>query len=226
MMNHRSSVVWDALPLLPYFQFPWRFLTATTFFTTLMVISLSRVKKSGVLALFILVFVVVLNFSFFKPQDNLGRGDDYYLTRYTTLNGTSPEYKSTKEEYLRLPENSEARPATLYPDFYGDNIIVLSNTKMNLLEYKALVKSNGGVVSVNKYYFPGWEVNVDGQKVDIVSGQPFGQISFDIPAGEHTLHYFYSEPLYKRLLDVVSFATLLSLMLILVSKDAKKDSQN
>ena len=226
MMNHRSSVVWDALPLLPYFQFPWRFLTATTFFTTLMVISLSRVKKSGVLAFFILVFGIVLNFSYFKPQDNLGRGDDYYLTRYTTLNGTSPEYKSTKEEYLRLPENSEARPATLYPDFYGDNIIVLSNTKMNLLEYKALVKSNGGVVSVNKYYFPGWEVNVDGQKVDIVSGQPFGQISFDIPAGEHTLHYFYSEPLYKRLLDVVSFATLLSLMLILVSKDAKKDSQN
>ena len=89
-----------------------------------------------------------------------------------------------------------------------------------------MVKSNGGGVSVNKYYFPGWEVNVDGQKVDIVSGQPFGQISFDIPAGEHTLHYFYSEPLYKRLLDVVSFATLLSLMLILVSKDAKKDSQN
>jgi len=167
--------------------------------------------------LFILVFVVVLNFSFFKPQDNLGRGDDYYLTRYTTLNGTSPEYKSTKEEYLRLPENSEARPATLYPDFYGDNIIVLSNTKMNLLEYKALVKSNGGVVSVNKYYFPGWEVYINDKKESLKLTQN-GRFAFPVSRGKNKAEIVFNETLIRKVSAFISITSLGLMIALLISK--------
>ena len=83
------------------------------------------------------------------------------------------------------------------------------------MEAKAVVGSPGGVVSANKYAFPGWQVEIDGKRVETVPGKPFGQIAFSVPPGEHTLHYYYNEPVYKLVLDIISFGTLLILVVVL-----------
>ncbi len=44
MMNYRSAILWDNLPLLPYFQFPWRFFILTTFVVPVFLIPLDQIK--------------------------------------------------------------------------------------------------------------------------------------------------------------------------------------
>lgn len=87
LMNHRLTIVWDNLPLIKYFQFPWRFLILTTFSTPLLI-----------------VVTVITSKDYFQPEHFLGITDEYYINRYIPAPVGSSEYYSTQEEYLRIPK--------------------------------------------------------------------------------------------------------------------------
>ncbi len=44
-----------------------------------------------------------------------------------------------------------------------------------------------GTVRINVYYFPGWRVWVDGERVDSRIAQPLGLLEVDVPPGEHVI---------------------------------------
>jgi len=45
----------------------------------------------------------------------------------------------------------------------------------------------------NTFYFPGWRVYVDGEKMPIVPTEPHGLISFPVPAGESTIQVLFQD---------------------------------
>src|SRR3989344_5225848 len=82
LMNYRSTFLWFNLPLLGYFQFPWRFLIMTSFLTPIFLIVFDDLKFIKSLGLLLIIIVVGVSFSYFKPADFLGRMDNYFLNRY------------------------------------------------------------------------------------------------------------------------------------------------
>ncbi len=208
MMNFRSSLLWEKLPLIPYFQFPWRFLSLTTFATSILVIVFDKFKYSKQVGILLVVGVIALNFSFFKPHDFLGRTDEYYINRYIPVPVASPEYLKTGEEYLRLPTGTEERPKKVSPDIKLKSSFEVDNEKETTLNYY-------------KYYFPGWEVKVDGRKVDAYPGKPYGQIEFKVPAGKHKVEVAFKETLFRGILDVISLLSAIAAVTIVVKKNKK-----
>ena len=219
LMNFRSTFIWQNLPLLPYFQFPWRFLTLTTFFTPILLIAFKHLKNKS-LAIILIVIIVLSSWSYFKPQDFLGRLDDYYLNRYIPYPKASDEYFKIQEEYLRLPKTTKERPAANYPTFFSMNDEMVNVVKVNDLHFLVSLKPKMEIrANFNKYYFPGWQAKIDGQEVPIRPGLPFGQISFSVPPGPHKLEVFYSEPRAKLILDFASLVGfLVSLGMIFKTK--------
>jgi hypothetical protein len=214
LMNYRSSFVWSHAPLLPYFQFPWRFLILTTFVTPLFFISLDVLPKNKFMALFLVALTLTTTAYMFRPHDFLGRQDDYFLNRYIPSPVASEEYKKTQEEYLRLPKYTLIRPDKTYPRITDDNNIkdiILEND----LDASFLVESTSSArINYNKYYFPGWLVKIDGREAQPVIGSPFGQINIDVPSGSHRVEVRFGETPLKIILDAISLiAFLVSLML-------------
>ena len=82
MMNHRSLPIWERVPNLAYFQFPWRFLTATTFLAPIFLLGFDGLSFKKYIALAAIAFAIFANFSYFKPNDFLGRGDGYYQREF------------------------------------------------------------------------------------------------------------------------------------------------
>lgn len=216
-MNHRSLIFWQIIPFLPYFQFPWRFLIMTTFFAPLMIISLKYFKYANYLALVVIILAVISTSSYFRPQDFLGRDDNYYINRYIPTPLASSEYLETGEEYLRLPKNAEYRPNRNYPLVTLEGGEIKNISKINSLDTKVEVFSeNGGVLNFNKYNFPGWTAKIDGNLIDVTSAKPFGQVQISIPAGEHGVEIYFQETNFKKVLDIISIvAFLVSLVIIL-----------
>jgi hypothetical protein len=209
MMNFRSTFLWENLPLVPYFQFPWRFLSLTTFATSILIISLDKFKYSKQVGMIIILAVIAMNFSFFKPHDFLGRTDEYYINRYIPVPIASEEYLKTGEEYLRLPNATERRPTELSPD------VKLSSTfETNFDAPKTL--------NYYKYYFPGWEVKIDGKKVEVYAGKPFGQIEFNVPTGKHKVDIKFKETPFRNTLNIVSLLSLIFVIVIIVKKNKAK----
>ncbi len=103
LMNYRSIFLWNRIPLLPYFQFPWRFLIMTTFAIPLLIIVFEKFQYKLLIATGIIILTIVTSSTDFRPQDFLGRTDNYFLNRYIPTPVASKEYLETQEEYLRLP---------------------------------------------------------------------------------------------------------------------------
>jgi hypothetical protein len=191
MMNYRSIFVWRIIPYLSYFQFPWRFLSLTTFATSILVVIFDKVKFGKIIGIIIIIGAILLNFTDFKPHDFLGRTDEYYLNRYIPYPVASAEYLKTGEEYLRLPLATEIRPDKVSPNPGLDAAFNIDNKSETVFNYY-------------KYYFPGWEVKVDGSKTQIMAGKPYGQILFNIASGKHFVEIAFKETPFRKILDILS----------------------
>jgi len=210
MMNFRSSFVWDNTPYLGYFQFPWRFLSLTTLVTPMLVIPLSRLKYYKALGFAIIVLAVLLNFSYFRPQDFLGRTDDYFINRYIPEPHASDAYRETGEEYLRLSKMTFRRPLNIYPRVSVHRGVIKEIILFNGLDAEFIVQSDTlALVSYNKYLFPGWFAKVDGEPAILRPGRPFGQIYITLPPGEHTVEVFFRETNERMVLNIISLLSLL-----------------
>lgn len=211
LMNFRSTWWWKNIPLLAYFQFPWRFLTLVIFGTSISVVLAVKWKFYKLLAIGLIVISMGLNYYKFRPHDFLGRMDNYYINRYIPVPVPSEEYKTLAEEYLRLPKVTKTRPTNLYPRISGSGgkieIIKLGNDLETVFR---LVSDTSVVIDYNKYFFPGWRVSVDGKSIKIGAGQPYGQINFAVPAGSHLVSVNFGEPGYKIILDILSLISLLT----------------
>ena len=212
MMNYRSTFLWKTIPFMPYFQFPWRFLTLVSFTTPLLVISLKYFRTEKFIAT-ILIILVFLSFPYFRPQDFLGRTDEYYLAKYIPYPEIKAEYYTQQEEYLRLPKSVEEKPTlrsgihTLQKEGFGG----IFNPKEGRLGMEAVVYSTSDtVLSYGKYYFPGWTVYDNGKKIKAFGSQPFGEVTFVLKGkGDHNVKIYFRETSFRLALNVVSLLSII-----------------
>lgn len=207
LMNYRSTFIWNNLPFLPYFQFPWRFLILTTFFIPLLVVTLENKRFEKYLWVMLLGLIILPGMSYFRPQDFLGRKDEYFINKYIPLPLASEEYKKTQEEYLRLPKVTEKRPDRNYSLVTANSGTIQKIEKVNDLNVLiSFTSTSGATINYNKYFFPGWVAEVDGLKKEIFVGKPFGQISINVSGGEHFIKIAFKETNLRIILDAISLA--------------------
>ncbi len=225
MMNYRSSFLWRIIPLLGYFQFPWRFLTLIVFSSSLFLIAFDRLKINKYVFLYLsFVISAVSYYVYFKPSEYLMRGDSYYINRYIPVPQASSEYKKISEEYLRLPVLTQKRPEDVLPVFFGNGFLVDKINDINNLDIRARIfvtDNNGTIVNFRKYDFPGWVVMVDGEKVKHFTGTPYGQISFFVSSGYHDVNIVFKETTRNILLNFISLFSLLVIFTLVFRKGDK-----
>ncbi len=210
LMNYRSLVIWNSIPLLPYFQFPWRFLILTTFAIPLLLIVFDKLRFKPLIAAVIITLTIITSAAYFRPEDFLGRGDDYFLNRYIPIPIASEAYLGTQEEYLRLPRNTEKRPDKNYPLVSAEADVIKKIKRINDLDILITVEStSGAAINYSKYFFPGWVAKINGQQTNIVVGKPFGQITVNIPAGNHTVEITFEETNFRKFLNAISLLSFL-----------------
>jgi len=267
-----SRLLWDHLPLLPYVQFPWRFLGPAAFCSALLAgiavaprttnlrpISNTQYPiahcptpplkgpplkgpplKGGlqppsvhcpiVLAAIIIIALLVLgNLGWFYPRrcppakdtsiagmiaweratDTLGataKGE--YLPIWTH---TMPEDPALDATYgaggpiVRMPPESLPEGAHVLHADYGpvDATIVLDTPAPFRARYLA-------------FYYPGWRVIVDGNPVPISPTDPDGLVSFDVPAGRHTIRVRFDETTLRLTADALSILSLVALFALII----------
>lgn len=222
MMNFRATFIWNNLPLLPFFQFPWRFLIITTVMTSILVVILDqfKIKSYKYLFVFLAILTVGLNYYEFRPHDFLGRTDAYYINRYIPVPKASTEYLTLQEEYLRLPKDA-IRPDKNYPPvaISSGNFQIIKNDGLNILF--STEASTEATINYYKYNFPGWEAKIDNSPVKIISGSPFSQITFTVPSGIHEVKISFGETTFKKILDIISLLSFILAMFLIIDKSPK-----
>lgn len=201
-MLEASKPIWELLKPMEFFQYPWRFLIMSSFFSSFLSGALflflekfiTNKNINYMLTIFIFVFIIVVSIKFFVPQATLNKTSADYTSSYA-LNWQSSKIS---DEYM--PKNFKV-PQNAYeiPDISN---LTTKELGVNILERKTqYIKLNLNVYKEADYilplaYFPSWKAKIDGKPVNIIMNSRGSVINF--PKGIHILEvYFVQTPIEK-----------------------------
>jgi len=236
----KAKFIWDTLPLISFIQFPFRWITVALIFLGLIdgwAISMLSNKTARYALGLGLFLVILLNSAFYKPYYYLTSENEVYFTQPDQIQGL---VSNILPDYIPIQMSEDI--ASGYRNDQGIWVAHGTNNpedvilnKDNNLQYQILVdRGHQKLVSVNLSQdtiidfkianFPGWIVEVDGQKVDHQTA-PLGNIQVAVPAGNHLVGVYFGKTPVRLTADIISALSLLILIFLLKpinSKSAKK----
>lgn len=163
----KSKPVWDAIPLLSYVQFPWRFLSISIILLPIPLIGLARIfpdRWQPFLMTGLSVVLVATQFNHAKPEEFLiNETDLYYVDSKkikTHMSGIIPDFLPIDARPDMLPSFDSIEKFSFYPD--GNYEIEVDRS------HEFLIASNNmpfESLTIHIFDFPGWTIYFDGAKV-------------------------------------------------------------
>lgn len=203
LIHTRSVWLWRNMPFLNYILYPWRFLSLTVVsFAFLGVYLVDSVRYKKLLASAIIVLTIFTS--------------RHYFLKSTQTDPQPPtESLTTQNEFDPIWTTQKSFSNTRLITTPGEiSIINLSHAPF-LVNFDAQTKDVTRV-TINKLYFPGWQVEINNMKV-----QPFpqdGLISFDLPSGTSKVVLKFGETRIRKVANLVSLAALFTILLMAVNK--------
>ena len=225
-----SRPIWDHVPLLPFTQFPWRFLSWTVFTTSVlagMVIYVAT-EHFAKLKRFIPVFAI-------GAASVLLLADSFYLraNQLISVNLTvdQPIPGSTTWADEQFPVWFKPKPDRVPKErvevVEGRGRVVPYEWKTARHYYQVIANTKVKIVE-NTAYYPGWELLVDNElkELDFQDKLYPGRIVYTLLPGDYQISTVFTETPLRKTVDVISLGTgvlvILVLGIILVKANVKR----
>jgi len=197
LMLRPSLFLWQKIPLLNYFQFPWRFLSLEILICGFLAGSfgffLEKIKTKYIrlfLTALVLIFVIFLSISYAHPPYYLERVDNYYLTRSNFVDGTNSPGNSFNTIWFKKIPKAKSKISVISGEATVKTEILKSNY------YKFGVDCfNSCKIQINTAYFPGWNVYVN-EKKRKVNLTKQGLFSFNLEKGKYLVEARFTDTIY------------------------------
>lgn len=211
IMTELAAPIYKILTVLQKFQFPWRFLTLSVFFTAVMgglLVSAAPDRLKFYLAALFGIGLIIASASFWNANSYLTYPESFYTSVYkgTTDTGESAPIWSVRF-MLEEPE--------------GESEVILGNADIKrrersgtYREYEIIAKERSRIVE-NTLYFPGWKVLVNGKEEDIEFQDPSqrGLITYYVPEGKNKVEIIFGN---TKLRTISEYATITGLIMVIV----------
>lgn len=222
MSLQKSQLVWEAVDLLKYIQFPWRFLSVAIPFLALFsawwtkaklpkyVASIATVAVFGALLFNVRQFYPESYLEDFKAQyayeaEDIRGGFSGILIDYIPTGFVDP---STVDEYPYGPAGSERC-------VFGYCTIETLHSSSHEVLFKVLAESEPESFALNRSYFPGWHAQVNGEDVDITIGEN-ATMFIPIPVGESLVGFRFGRSPEMVVADSITLISGFVLLYLLV----------
>ena len=239
-MSTRGSLwLWEHVPLMPFVQFPWRLVGRAILPVSLLsgalipAISQStnhtsrNTHHASRITYYVLLPILILSA---LPYTYPPRGycptaahptiDDVFAYEHRSgLVGVDPEGSYFPIWIKRRPEESplEKQYAAGGPIARFDEALLPSGATVVEADYgsnRARLLIEAPVPFRARYlafYFPGWQVSIDGEPVHVTPTDPEGLMAFDVPAGRHTIVVRFGSTPIRTAFTAISILSLVIL---------------
>lgn len=202
-----SRFLWDRVPLLPFVQFPWRFIMLTVpTLTVAGVIGLEQIlEKFSAKAKFLaVIFLIAATLFLAKDQWRRNQTEPVPVFLGEAIPGSTTWAHEQATRWL-VPK-PEKIPANKIENVQYQ----IKNWKTIEHDYLVTADKNT-LVTENTMYYPGWKVFVDGREQEI--NYDNGKINFAVSPGKHEVVSKFGETNFRKTADLISVAAVLGLFL-------------
>lgn len=209
LMTPFSKPYWRFFSFILDFDFPFRNLTLTTLFSSLVVGGLiARLRQDKLLRLFLYPVVLGLLFLVFYGNRNHLRVNQYiyfpdsYYREHSSSSNSFDEYRPGWVNPGFFPQRKEA----LVVDSGEAKIKTLmigSNRQMFQVETQ-----KESLLRLNTIYYPGWKLFVNGKEQEIKIAPSAGLMQFLLPAGKHEVMFKFGRTWDRMIGEITSLFSL------------------
>ena len=213
--------VWQNFRPLQTIDIPWRFLGICVLVASFLAAFVAKTIKQNLLFVLLILFVLVANRNHLRINQSLIR-DDIFFRNYTGHATQYSEFAPKWRQTVRVPIDfdKETKVQILSGDASISNI--WSNSKRVIFDIDVL--SSQSQVRVNKFYFPGVQIFLDGHWLtpfkDVVitdakslhlekEQDSSGLILLNLKAGKHHIDVKFGETTLRLFADWLSLASVL-----------------
>lgn len=212
MQHNKSAFVWEAIPVLAFIQFPWRFLTISIFLVAITGGAIADYLRRFRVTYFILVgLIILININYFKPKEYV---DDSFFDKFL-----HPEIMRTgrdlTKDYLPIWVKTVDSPKLNYPEAQMGQIEVPIFEKKTAKASAEIKVIKDSLIEVPITYFPNWTVYANEKKIDLEYPDIRGLIRFKLPAGNYLINFEFKDTSVRIIGDFISLSSLLLVLLLL-----------
>lgn len=223
LSTYHAKPIWDAIPLMAFIQFPWRFNSLIIVFIGLLAgggcFYLKKIggKKAALLFLPLSILMILkVNTRYFRPEEYINPNDFYYTDEKLikkSMSGIIPDY---------VPIWVEKEPKEIA---ISDYQIISGDPKVEVIEsktHKLLLKistDEESIIQLNRFYFPGWQTFINNKKIPFDYEKNNGIITLSLPSGRYILKLTFEKTPIRKSSEIISImSVLLTFFLIIVKK--------
>ena len=191
LQHNKSAFIWEAIPLMAFIQFPWRFLAISIFLTATLGGTVAKFFEGRLrIVYFILfIFVTLSSISYFKPKDY---ADDSFFDKFLNKETMRKGVDLTKDYLPIWVETTDASQLN-YPEAQDGKITVSSFEKKTTKAFSKINVLADSVIEVPITYFPGWEVSANNKALDLEKPLERGVIRFKLPKGSYDVKFEFKD---------------------------------
>lgn len=233
-----SRPIWDALPLLPFVQFPWRLLAVQALPLSLIIGYLARWPNkmtarlgspkswrgiiAGALGLALLTTAILdLPVEYLVIDDVTSEQVALYeyFTAYvgsTSRNEYQPRWvePSPFTSAVLLNDGEKPPPLAVQGELSEAKLLTQEPTEERWL---VEIASPQAALAFHTYYFPGWQGYVDGQPVETRPIEGLGYIGLAVPQGSHQVTLRLERTPVRAVGEGLSLAAVLTIIGLLIA---------
>lgn len=204
----QSDFIWQHVPMLKLFQFPWRFTALSSFIAAVLGMYVLKNLSNKKILIVIAILLIVTSLPFVKTKEISAKDDRFY---YAYKGSTDYHGAATTVWSAGDPGKYAENPIGIIS---GTAMIKNFTKKSNLHKFKIDAISDAKILD-NTIYFPGWQVFIDKKKVPIefqdINNRGF--ITFSVPTGVHKAEVRFAESPIRLFSDIVSLFSIISLLI-------------
>lgn len=217
MITPLSRPLWDELPLLPFTQFPWRFLSVQAFFAALAIGALAWLRWQRFLVPVLLALLLLTSLAGLQTDYLILSDADVTAEKLAQYEWFSGNIGSTvSAEYL--PHTVQPRPYSSSWLSQGERNHVqvtdgraqvsLQRRTATRQEWQIEAGVDGATLVLPTLYFAGWRATLDGEALPLQPAPGAGLIMADVPPGRHLLALHFGRTPVRRWGELLSLVAL------------------
>lgn len=221
LQHNRSAFIWEAIPLMAFIQFPWRFLAISVFIAAVAGGAVTSYLKGRLRFVYIILFIFIIlsPLFYFKPQKYV---DDSFFEKFLNKEIMKKGVDLTKDYLPIWVQTIDGIPLN-YPEAEIGRIEVSRFEKKTNLASAQINVLEDSVIEVPITYFPGWVVLANGKEVQMENPAKRGVIRFKLAKGNYNLEFKFKDILVRIIGNIVSLSSAVLLAAFLILKERPKN---
>lgn len=217
LMLQNSLFVWQFVPLLNYFQFPWRLLSLIilicAFMAGAVLNSIENRKKKIFFSIIFIISVVFLSFPYTQPAYYHDRTDTYYISRDNFMLGTNSPGNAFNTIWMNPKVKQKKQRVEIVE---GKGKIIVQNSKTSKIEFKSKNETEVKILA-NVAYFPGWKLVVNGNEKPIQRTKD-GIMSFSLPRGSNVISLQFDDTMVRSVGNIIFFSGIVVCIILFLKR--------